>query len=77
MIESNGQSNPAEVYVRIDNELYSGATQPEKEDLHEDRAATPTSRDNIYNEPSELKAEKPASYEFDSPLYASTNETDM
>ena len=77
MIESNGQSHPAEVYVRIDNELYSGATQPDKEYPHDDRATTPTSHDNIYNEPSEPKAEKPDSYEFDSPLYASTKETDI
>ena len=76
VIENNGCISPAEVYVRIDNELYSGSGQKDSEQ-HIENGAAQTSPENIYNEPSELKEEKLSAYEFDSPLYASSKETDL
>ena len=76
VIVNNGHSSPPEVYVRLDNELYSGSGQS-NHDLRSEGEVTLGSRENIYNEPSELKEDKPAAYEFDSPLYASSKESDV
>ena len=75
VIGNKGCISPPEVYVRIDNDLYSGGGQAESEHPCEN-GATPTSRENIYNDPVEIKEERPSSYEFDSPLYASSKESD-